>query len=316
MISCIIPCYGSENSIAAVVDEIKRTLEGRAGTEYEIILVNDASPDGVLEVARSICHAESNVKVIDLAKNFGQHNALMAGINHACGDAYVFLDDDGQTPADEIWKLIDALDDDCDVVFAKFANKQHALWRNLGSRINSYMMEVLLGKPKGLYLSAYSAFKGFIADELRRYDGMYSYTWGLLLRSAKKIKNVDVAHREREIGDSGYTIKKLLSLWFNGFTAFSVKPLRIATVMGCVFAIFGFVYGVYIVAFRLLNPDIAVGFTSLMAVLLLIGGMIMVILGLIGEYIGRIYISINNSPQFVVREKIGFDEADGDGEEK
>jgi len=310
MITCIIPCYRSEETISLVVTELVAAFEERSATEYEIILVNDASPDNVMNVIKEICNNNKNVKAIDLAINLGQHNAIMAGIKHSKSGTLVFLDDDGQTPANEIWKLLDALDDDCDVVFAKYQDKRHSIWRNMGSRINDKMAESLIGKPKDLYISSYCACKGFVADELRKYDGKYPYLSGLLLRTAKRVKNIAVIHRERATGTSGYTMKKLFSLWLNGFTAFSITPLRIATFCGCTIAAFGFLYGIYIVLQRLLVPYTPIGFTSLMATLLLIGGMIMIMLGLIGEYIGRIYLSINKSPQFVVREKIGFEEID------
>jgi len=308
MISCIIPCYGSESTISQVIEELEITFENRQEDDYEIILVNDCSPDGVLQVLHELCKNSHKIKIVDLAKNFGQHNAIMAGVNHAVGSTYVFLDDDGQTPASEIWKLIDSLDDTCDVVFAEYSNKRHASWRNLGSKVNDYMAEVLIEKPKSLKLSSYCACKEFVADELRKYDGRYPYLSGLLLRSSKRIKNVPVEHRERSAGQSGYTMGKLINLWLNGFTAFSVKPLRIATFTGFSIAIFGFIYGVYVMLRRLIfSPDTPLGWSSTMAALLFIGGMIMLMLGLIGEYVGRTYININNSPQFVVREKIGFE---------
>lgn len=314
MISCIIPCYGSQDTISNVMNELKKTFEKRSGTNYEIILVNDASPDGVLDIIRKLCEDDTRVKMIDLAKNFGQHNAIMAGINHAQGDYYVLMDDDGQTPPSELWKLIDALDDACDVAIGRYVRKQHSLWRNIGSGINNYMARVLIGKPKNLALSSYIACKSFVAKEIVRYNGSYPYIAGLLLRTSGKIRNVNVFHRERQAGHSGYTMKTLLSLWLNGFTAFSVKPLRISMIIGSMVSMFGFVYAVIIIIQRLIDPTRMMGFTSLMAALLFIGGLLMIMLGLVGEYIGRMYIGMNNSPQYVVREKIGFG-AHGDEED-
>jgi undecaprenyl-phosphate 4-deoxy-4-formamido-L-arabinose transferase len=204
-----------------------------------------------------------------------------------------------------VWKLIDALDDSCDVVFAEYTNKRHAAWRNLGSRVNDYMAVSLIGKPKNLKISSFCACKGYVADTIRKYDGGYSYLSGLLLRSAKRIKNVPIEHKEREIGRSGYTMRKLLSLWMNGFTAFSVKPLRVATIIGFIAAACGFFYGFYVLLQRFVfRSYVLMGWSSTMAALLFIGGMIMIMLGLIGEYIGRIYMGINKSPQFVVREYV------------
>ena len=193
-------------------------------------------------------------------------------------------------------------------MYAKYEHKQHSAFRNLGSLVNERMTRVMLGKPKELYVSSYFAIKRFVVEDMIRYENSYPYVIGLVLRATKSITNVTVMHREREEGTSGYTMKKLLGLWFNGFTAFSVKPLRIATVIGAFSAIIGFLYGIYTIIKRLVNPLVPSGFSATMAAIVFFGGMIMLMLGLIGEYIGRIYISLNNSPQYVIREKINFEE--------
>ncbi|MCM1264067.1 MAG: glycosyltransferase, partial [Butyrivibrio sp.] len=240
----------------------------------------------------------------NLARNFGQHAALMAGFHYVHGDIVVCLDDDGQTPANEVGKLLGKLEEGYDAVYARYKHKQHSAFRNFGSKVNELMARVMLGKAKELYVSSYFAVKRFIIDEMVRYTNPYPYVIGLVLRTTKKIANVDVNHREREIGTSGYTIGKLLALWFNGFTAFSIKPLRIATLIGALAACMGFIYGIYTVIKKLIDPNVVIGFSSLMAAIMFIGGMMMLMLGIIGEYIGRIYISLNNSPQYVVREYI------------
>lgn len=303
-VSFVIPCYRSEQTIAKVVDEIHKTLAELNRYEYEIVLVNDCSPDGTFEVIRELCANDARIIGIDLAKNFGQHSALMAGFRQVSGDIVVCLDDDGQTPADEVGKLLDKIEEGSDVVYAKYDHKQHSTFRNFGSHINELMTRIMLGKPKELFISSYFAAKRFIIDEVIRYDNSFPYVIGLVLRATKNITNVDVHHREREIGASGYTLKKLLGLWFNGFTAFSVKPLRIATVMGGSFAVLGFGYALYTIIKKFVNPNVPVGFSSIMSAILVIGGMLMVMMGLIGEYIGRIYITLNNSPQYVIREVV------------
>lgn len=302
LVSFVIPCYRSAQMIGGVVEEIDRTMEGTDGYTYEIILVNDASPDDTFEAIRALCAGRKDICGVNLAKNFGQHAALMAGFRHARGDVVVCLDDDGQTPANEVGKLLAKLEEGYDVVYAKYAHKQHSLFRNFGSRINERMTRIMLGKPKELYLSSYFAMKKFVAQELIRYENPFPYVIGLVLRTTKKIANVEVTHREREIGTSGYTMGKLLGLWFNGFTAFSIKPLRIATVVGVASACVGFAYGIYTIVKKFVNPAVPVGFSALMAALVFFCGLILMMLGMIGEYIGRIYISMNNSPQYVVRE--------------
>ncbi|MCM1188873.1 MAG: glycosyltransferase [bacterium] len=305
-ITFVIPCYRSEHTLPRVVEEIREKMKDMERYDYNILLVNDCSPDGTAETIRNLCGRYENVKGVSFAKNFGQHAALMAGLRHSDGDYVVCLDDDGQTPADEADKLIAKLEEGYDAVYAKYEHKQHSLFRNLGSKVNEYMTRIMLGKPAALYLSSYFAVKRFVVEDMIRYENSYPYVIGLVLRATGNIANVTVNHREREEGTSGYTLKKLLGLWFNGFTAFSVKPLRIATGLGAFSALVGFLYGIYTVVKRILNPDVPVGFSSTMAAIVFFGGMIMVLLGMIGEYIGRIYISLNNSPQYVIRETMNI----------
>lgn len=312
-ISFVIPCYRSENTIASVVDEIKTTISSRKEYDYEIILVNDSSPDNVYGVIKDLATSDSKIKGIDLAKNFGQHSAILTGYRYITGEIVVCLDDDGQTPASEMFLLIDKLHEGYDVVFAKYANKKHSFGRNLGSKVNDFMTRVLLDKPKDLSIMSYFCCRRFIAEEMVRYNNPYPYVSGLLLRSSNKITNVNITHRERDKGNSGYTLSKLLSLWINGFTSFSVKPLRIATFCGVVFALFGFLFGIYAIINKLfINPEAPMGYSSVMATLSFLGGMILMMMGLIGEYIGRIYISINNSPQAVIRQTVNIGDTNND----
>lgn len=303
-VSFVIPCYRSALTIGNVVKEIQDTMKTLEQYSYEIILVNDCSPDDTFEVITKLCEENSNICGVNLAKNFGQHGALMAGFHQVTGDILVCLDDDGQTPADEVGKLLAEIENGQDVVYASYDHKKHSLFRNFGSWMNEKMTEFLLGKPKELFVSSYFAARRFIVDEMLKYENAYPYVIGLVLRTTKRISNVPVQHREREIGASGYTIGKLLALWFNGFTAFSTKPLRIATMSGAVFACAGFLYAIYTIIKKFVNPAVPMGFSSLMSAILIMGGMIMIMLGFIGEYIGRMYICMNNAPQFVVRDLI------------
>lgn len=304
LVSFIIPCYRSAKTIGGVIAEIDDIMGTMKEYSHEIILVNDCSPDDTFEVIRDICAGRKDITGVNLARNFGQHAALMAGFRYAHGDIIVCLDDDGQTPAEEVPKLLARLEEGYDVVYARYEIKKHSAFRNFGSHVNEWMTRVMLGKPKELYLSSYFAVKRFIVDEMLRYTNPYPYVIGLVLRATKNITNVDVKHRERQVGTSGYTIGKLLALWFNGFTAFSIKPLRVATAIGAFSAIAGFLYGIYTIVKKLVNPNVVIGFSSLMSAMVFIGGMVMLMLGIIGEYIGRIYISMNNSPQYVIRECI------------
>lgn len=307
LISYVIPCYRSKETLPGVIEEIRQAMKKLEEYEYEIVLVNDCSPDETFETIRRLCSENDNITGINLSKNFGQHNALMAGFHYVHGEIVICLDDDGQTPADEVGKLIAGIEQGADVVYAKYGHKHHSGFRNWGSHVNELMTRVMLGKPKELYISSYFAARRFVIEEIIRYEYAYPYVIGLVLRSTKNIINVEVEHRDRKAGTSGYTLGKLLGLWFNGFTAFSVKPLRIATVIGAGCALLGFAYGIYTIIKKIFinPPGLVTGFSALMSVLVFIGGMLMLMLGLVGEYLGRMYISMNNSPQYVIRETVG-----------
>lgn len=303
LISFVIPCFKSEKTIGIVVEEIKATINEKKQDKYEIILVNDGSGNATWSAICGLCEEDSAVKGINMAKNFGQHNALMAGIRAATGDYVVCLDDDGQTPACEVYSLIEELNNGYDVVYADYSKKKHSGFRNLGSKTNGFMLEILLDKPHNLYVSSYFVMQRYIVDEIARYSNPYTYLMGLVLRSTNNISSVYVNHRSRIEGESGYSLKRLISLLVNGLTAFSVKPLRMATYMGLISAFIGAIYSIYALINKLVNPNTPMGWTSTIIIILIIGGMILFVLGIIGEYIGRIYICINVSPQYVIREK-------------
>ena len=302
-LSFVIPCYRSEETIEGVVDELRATVSVREDVDYEIIMVSDHSPDGVYGVIERLCAADPiHLKGLELSQNFGQHSALMAGYGQVSGDVVVSLDDDGQTPIESVYELVDSLErKHLDVVYGSYASKKHSLLRNIGSRINDWMTCWLLNKPRDLKVTSYFAARRFVVDEMIRYTQAFPYVIGLVFRVTRSVGNVPVNHRHRVMGTSGYTLTKLLGLWINGFTAFSVKPLRLASMIGAICAVIGFLYSVYIVLNKLfINPAAPLGYSSLMSVMLFVGGMIMLMLGLIGEYVGRIYICINKAPQYVI----------------
>lgn len=303
-VSFVVPCYCSKATISNVVAEIQKKMSEIIEYTYEIILVNDCSPDGTFGVIQKLCKTDDRIIGIDLAKNFGQHAALMAGFHYVSGDVIVCLDDDGQTPADEVDKLLHQLEEGYDVVYASYGNKQHSLFRNFGSWVNAKMTESMLGKPGHLSISSYFAAKRFVIEEMKKYENPYPYVIGLVLRTSQNICNVCVAHRKREVGQSGYSFRKLAALWMNGFTSFSVKPLRFATISGSFVALAGFFYAIWTVVKKITNANVLMGWSSTVSIILILGGMILCVLGMIGEYVGRIYISINNSPQYVVKRAI------------
>lgn len=308
-ISFVIPCYRSEHTINTVVQEIQDTVKTKPNYDYEIILVNDASPDNVWEVICKLSENNPKIKGICLAKNFGQHSALMAGYKKATGDYIISLDDDGQTPASETFLLVDELEKGYDVVYGFYRHIKQHIFRRLASWVNKKMAQKIIGQPKSLHTTSFFIMRRFIVNEIVRYAHPFAYISGLIFRATNSIGNVEVKHRLRLEGKSGYTIRGLLALWINGFTAFSVKPLRFATFVGIFCAIVGLIAGLYVISQKLSYPDMPIGYASTMSALLFIGGMIMLLLGLIGEYIGRIYISINQAPQYVIRETTFKDNA-------
>ncbi len=314
-LSFIIPCYCSEQTVGGVISEIIDTVNADGRYDYEIVCVNDFSRDSTLDVLKRIAEKNSKIKVLSFSRNFGQHSALMAGFNYATGDIIVCLDDDGQNPPSQMFKLIDKLDEGYDLVSAKYEEKKRSLFRKIGTKLSFWMSSYFIGKPKDIDLNSYYVFKRYILDEIIKYKNAYPFVHGLILRITRNMANVVIEHKSREHGSSGYSFKKLLSLWMNGFTAFSEKPLRIASLFGVFCSIGGFAYAIVTIIKKILNPTIPVGYSSIMAITLILSGIIMLFLGLLGEYIGRIYISLNKAPQFAIRETYNVD-SDGEcGEE-
>ncbi len=307
-LSFVIPCYRSQKTLGSVIDEITETMNKEPEYDYEIILVNDGSPDHVWDTIREYVSRDDHVMGICLAKNFGQHSAILAGYHYCTGDYVVSLDDDGQTPACEVFKLLQELQTGYDVVYAKYDEMHQKAFRRWGSDFARRMTDYIFG-VRGYYTGSFFVARRFVTDEMIRYQNCYPYLGGLVLRTTRNIGYVSIQHNDRLAGQSGYNLKKLFSLWFNGFTAFSVKPLEISTYIGFLIALLGFVYTIVIIIRKLFIPElealIPYGWSSQTAIMLVIGGLILINMGLMGEYIGRIYICINNSPQFVVKEVCG-----------
>ncbi len=307
-LSFVIPCYRSQKTVGSVIDEITETMNMEPEYDYEIILVNDGSPDHVWDTIREYAGRDDHILGVNLAKNFGQHSAVLAGYHYCTGDYVVSLDDDGQTPAREVFKLLHELQTGYDVVYAKYDEMHQKAFRRWGSDFARRMSDYIFG-VRGYYTGSFFVARRFVTEEMIRYQNCYPYLGGLVLRTTRNIGYVTIQHNDRLSGQSGYNLKKLVSLWFNGFTAFSVKPLEISTYIGFLIAFVGFIYTIVIIIRRLFIPElealIPYGWSSQTTIILVIGGLILINMGLMGEYIGRIYICINNSPQFVVKEVCG-----------
>ena len=298
-ISIVIPVYRGEATIGPLVDELVATVRG---VPLEIVLVNDGSPDDSERACLDLVAAYPEIVVYAaLARNFGEHNAVMAGLRLATGDFVVTMDDDGQNPPSEVPRLIEGARSGHDAVYAQFATKRHHWFRNLGSRFNDRVATLLLGKPPNLYLSTFRCLSRFVVDEVIRYEGPYPYVDGLILRSTSRIATVVVRHDPRTVGSSGYSLPKLLAVWLNMSTSFSVLPLRVVVAIGLVMALAGAVLGVEVIVEKLLRPSVTIGWASLMTALVVFSGIQLIVIGTIGEYVGRLLLTVNRTPQSAVR---------------
>lgn len=303
-LSVVIPVYGSEKVLPELVARLQTALDQhiRWRHNYELILVCDCSPDHSWAVIQSLAAQHSWVNGILLRMNAGQHNALMAGFARARGDVIVTMDDDLQHAPADIPVLLDELERGRDVVFARFKSRKHAGWKVFGSQLNDLVAGYLLQKPKNLYLSPFRAMKAAICKDILRYRGPYVYVDGLILSVTRNIGTIDVNHHERFAGDSGYGLKKSLSLWLKMATNFSIIPLRITSVLGMGFAGLGFLLAVFLVIQKFTFDLMPIGWSSLIVTILVVGGVQLLALGMIGEYLGRVLLTINSRPQYVVGE--------------
>lgn len=304
-ISFVIPVYNSEKSIKIVIDKLEELMTGLTEYDYEVVLCNDGSKDNSLEVCKDICKRNFKVKLLNLSRNFGQHSAVLAAFNYVTGDYVVNMDDDLQTNPLEVKKMIEKLKEkDYDIVYAKYKNKKHSKWRNFGTIINKYMAEKMMGKPKGISIGSFYLAKRYVIDEVIKYKGPYPYVSGLLLRVSKNICNIEVEHKERTFGTSNYNFKKLILLWINGCTNFSVSPIRICNYFGLTIGSISFISLIissiaYFMKYNTINLILA-------SIIIFSISINMILLGIVGEYVGRIFMSINNAPQYIVKESFNI----------
>ena len=309
MYSIVIPCYKSAGTIETVVSETAKEMDNMGRHEYEFILVNDCSPDGgsTIKKLREIATERNYVRVVDLARNSGQHNAMMAGLRAASGEVFISMDDDMQTRPSELHKMFRAFDEGYDVVYGAYPEKKESMFRRFGSWVNKMCAVVFLGRPKELKTSSFWIIRKYVRDSIISYEGAHSYLLGLILRSTSSITQVEVEHFEREIGASGYTLRTLLRLWSN-IIGFTVKPLRLAMQGGMLISTISVIFALGIFIRKLVHPSIDPGWSSIMVAIFFSLGVELFFIGMIGEYIGRTYMHINKEPQYIVKAKYNFDE--------
>ncbi len=306
-LSIVIPVYRSEKILPALIERIGAALK-RSGDirSYEVVLVNDGSPDGSWQVIERLCAQYPMVKGINLRKNTGQHNAIMAGLNHAAGDVIVMMDDDLQHSPENIGELYAKVISGFDVCYTRFKERKHSLWKIWGSKINDKAAVILLDKPKDLYLSPFKAISGDVRNEIIKYSGPYAYVDGLILMVTNNIASIEVEHHERHEGKGNYSFVKGVMLWMKMATTFSIIPLRMVSFIGFMSSLIGFLSAVLLIIKKITMNVPVQGWASLIVTILLMGGVQLIALGAIGEYLGRAYININKKPQYVIKSKINF----------
>lgn len=315
-VSIVIGLYNSEKTIEAVLNEIEGAFAQSKEYTYEVVLVDDYSPDGVYELVKKIAQEDERIKVIHLSKNAGQTNAVIEGYHYAEGDFVVEMDDDLQMPAQEILHMLTVLEEgNYDVVFAKYQQQKESAFRRFGSKVNNKMAEWMIGKPKEIRVNSFFVMRKFVKDEFLKYSNHYPYLYGIIFHITKNVTNVNVEHRERTNGKSNYTFKKLFGLWLNGFLNFSVQPLRIATNLGFLITFVSFIVAIILFIQRLMGPTQAVGWTSIMIVVIFFSGVQLIGIGLLGEYLGRLYLSNSGLPRTTVRETVNCNKQDVQKEE-
>lgn len=305
--SVIVPCYNSTHMLNCLVDETRKVFQELGVNNYEFVLVNDCSPnwescERILNLGRE----NKDVKVIDLAKNTGQANAQVTALNYADGDIIINMDDDMQTHPKNIPLLLNKLEEGYDLVLGKYIKKKHSLFRNTLTQMDNVFEHYFMGKPKGLDFTSFWVTRKYIRDEIINYTHPYAFMEGLFLRVAGKIANVEIEHFERSEGTSGYNFKKLVKLWSN-FTNFTVLPLRIAGVFGIFCSVIGFIAALVIGVRKIMNPAMPAGYASLFCFMLLFFGVVLLFMGVMGEYIGRIFMCINSAPQYVIKETVNVE---------
>ena len=301
-VSILIPVYKNEGGLDELVKRISASMANSAyANNFELILVDDCSPDNSWQVIQRLAKEHPFVQGATLSRNFGQHNAIMAGLNLVSGQYVVLMDDDLQHPPEAIPSMLDELAAGADVCYTNYANRQHAAWKIAGSKFNDWVASWLLSKPKGLYLSSFKALKRGVVDQIRSHEGPFAYLDGLILDVTRRIKSVEIQHGSRAYGEGNYSFKKSISLWLRMVTGTSIVPLRMVTLMGALIAMLGFFGAVFIVISNFLYPAESKGWASIIVTILLVSGFQTLFIGVLGEYLGRIHLRLNNKPQYLFR---------------
>lgn len=300
--SFVIPCYKSSKTIRKVVEMTMQEMDRLGRREYEFVLVDDCSPDDgeTMAALMGLVRDYACVKAVELAKNAGQHNAVMAGLNEGSGDVFIAMDDDMQTHPSQLGALLSEFDKGFDIVYGYYEHKEHSKFRNFGSYVNYMTVRILLKKPKDLKTSSFWVIRRFVRDYAVEYKSAYTHLQGLFLRTTRNISSVPIQHFKREVGTSNYTFKKLIKLWSN-ILGFSIVPLQMATYTGFFFSVIGILAALGVIILKFIRPATYIGWPSMMATICFFSGLNLMFMGIIGEYVGRIFLGMSKNPQYVVR---------------
>ena len=313
LLSIVIPCYNSEETIRDVVELSMKEVSRIEGFSCEFILVNDGSADHTLEAVWKLAEEYPNVRGINLSRNFGQHNAIMAGMNYASGDYIMGMDDDLQTHPSHIPAFIRKMEEGYDIVFGVFRKRKFSFMKNLLSKAASFVQWHMVKRPKGLEASNYWCCRKYVKDEVIRYKNYSLYLQMLFFRTTSYIANIEIEHFARQTGKSNYTFRKAFRL-FLGVLNYSIVPLRISSVLGSCFSSAGFIGALTVLIRKLIYPDIAIGWSSLMCAMLVFFGITFLMLGVMGEYIGTLILDQGRTPQFIVRDTVNLELSSPDPE--
>lgn len=312
LVSIVIPCYNSEHTISRVVELAIEEFKKLDGYECEFVLVNDYSRDNTWQSIRTLTEKYKNVKGINLAKNFGQHNAIMAALNYTEGEFIVGMDDDMQNHPSQIPQFLDKMQEGYDIVFGVFKERKFSVIKNITGAVSRFLLWHLLDRPKDIQMSSFWCCRRYVRDEVVKYDGYNTFLQVLFFRTTHNIANIEIEHYAREVGTSNYNFRRGLKLFMSCLN-FTVIPLRVATLMGTLFSAAGFIGALAVLIRKILNPAIAIGWSSLMCAMLVLFGFCFLMLGIIGEYLGKVILNINKTPQYVIRDMENIEDT---GQEK
>lgn len=300
-ISIVIPVFNSELTLGAVVSQVFAVFDKKL---VQVVLVDDGSRDGSARVCSELAEQyQGRIVFARLSRNFGEHSAVLAGLALTKAPVIAVLDDDGQNPPEELPAMLQTLErEGLDVVYGRYAERQHSLVRRLGSNFNDWVANIMIGKPKGLYLSSFKVMNRFIVDQIVKYTGPYPYIDGLICRTSDRLGQVTVKHASRIAGKSNYTLYKLVRLWLNMFLGFSILPLRLASLLGVLTAASSCIWLLVIVIDKLwITPGVTAGIPTVLACIVLFSGVQLIVMGTIGEYLGRQFLATSGQPQYVIR---------------